>query len=61
METMAIIAIFGSGLVGGYAAGLIRKDRNIDRGMESAYLTGHVDGYSKAEHDLHIAEWKAGR
>jgi hypothetical protein len=57
---MEIIAI-AAAMFGGYVLGLARKDRGIDEEMDRAYLTGHVDGYAKAETDLAITEWKAGR
>jgi hypothetical protein len=61
METALIIAMLASAMFAGYILGVTRKDRDIDREMNTAYLTGHVDGYAKAEHDLIITEWKEGK
>jgi hypothetical protein len=56
-----LIAAAANGVLLGYMLGLLYSSRHTDRNAEIAYLTGHVDGYTKAEHDLIVADWKESK
>lgn len=50
METLAIVTgIFGLSI--GIIVGMFLAGRHIEFECETAYLTGHVDGYAKAMAD----------
>ena len=51
METLIATAIVSAAI--GAIAGMSISTRHFDEECEKAYLTGHVDGYCKAEEDLH--------
>ena len=54
--TVLIIVAAVNGLMLGYILGALTAWRGVDRDVEMAYLTGHVDGYGKAMHDAGVPE-----
>jgi hypothetical protein len=50
MELLIATSIF-IGIVPGFILGMVWAGRLTNRECEVAYLTGHVDGYRKAEDD----------
>lgn len=51
METIIATVIVSAAI--GAIAGMSISTRYFDEECEKAYLTGHVDGYCKAEEELH--------
>ena len=49
--TVIVIAIAFVAFALGCVLGLIMGSAHVDGEVEKAYLTGHVDGYRKAEDD----------
>jgi hypothetical protein len=49
MELYIGVLLFG--FAAGCIVGLLIASRHLEQQCENAYLTGHVDGYRKAEDD----------
>jgi hypothetical protein len=52
----ALVAAAFAG-VAGFLLGMLATARHVDLECERAYLTGHVDGYRKAQDDSGEVPW----
>jgi hypothetical protein len=51
MELLIAVSMF-FGVTTGFILGMVWAGRLVERECEMAYLTGHVDGFRKAEEGL---------
>jgi hypothetical protein len=54
MEYIEALIICAASLYTGWVLGVWNESRRNNRELDKAYLTGHVDGYEKAQHDSMI-------
>jgi hypothetical protein len=52
MEYIEALVIWAASLYMGWVLGVWTESRRNNRELDRAYLTGHVDGYEKAQHDM---------